>query len=159
MTGTSTLPLNLIKMVVIRLLPLAFGLLFLPGCTSYSSAAIAELSDRSDQSAEFQSAGCQSARQNAWLHDDLKNVKLWATPSLLLIAGPVMVVPVLFANVGLNTADHLTANEIKTNCGGKALTDAQITQSIAVDTGLGVLTGTVLSGSVAPASTAFVSKP
>ena len=70
-----------------------------------------------------------------------------------------MAIPVLFANVGLNTADHLKANEIKSNCGGQALTIEKMTQSITFDTSLGLLTGTVLNGASVPISTTLSSKP
>jgi hypothetical protein len=143
-------------MVSIRLLLFVTGALVLQGCASHSSTAIANLDYQSN---DFNTAGCQHARQNAWLHDELKSLRLLAGPSLLLIAGPVMAVPVIFANVGLNTVDHLKANDIKSSCGGKTLTGEQITQSIALDAGLTVLTGTVLNSAVTPGASSLISKP
>ena len=143
-------------MTLIRSLLLVMCVLVLPGCMSYSTKAAAELDHESDA---FTSAECQNSRQNAGIHDSLKNFKLVASSSLMLIAGPVMAIPVLFANVGLNTADHLKANEIKSNCGGQALSTEKLTQSIAVDTGLGLLTGAALSGVAVPISTTLASKP
>ena len=102
----------------------------------------------------FNSPACQNARQNAWLHDDLKTIKTMAGPALLIIAGPVLFIPVLFANVGLSTADHLTANDIKAECGGRALSADQVTQSIALDASISVLTGAVI-----PAASAAAIKP
>ena len=143
-------------MTLIRSILLAMCVLALPGCMSYSSKAVAELDHESEA---FTSAECQNSRQNAGIHDSLKNIKLVASSSLMLIAGPVMAIPVLFANVGLNTADHLKANEIKSNCGGQALSTEKLTQSIAVDTGLGLLTGSALSGVAVPINTTLASKP
>ena len=143
-------------MTLIRSLVLIICVLALPGCMSYSSKAVGELDHESDA---FTSAECQNSRQNAGVHDSLKNIKLAASSSLMLIAGPVMAIPVLFANVGLNTADHISANEIKSNCGGQPLTNEKVTRSIAVDTGLGLLTGSVLNGASVPISTAVASKP
>ena len=143
-------------MTFIRPIVLAMCVLALPGCMSYSSKAVGELDHESDA---FTSAECQNSRQNAGLHDSLKNIKLVASSSLILIAGPVMAIPVLFANVGLNTADHLKANEIKSNCGGQALTNEKVTRSIAFDASLGLLTGTVLNGASVPISTTLVNKP
>ena len=143
-------------MTLIRPLVLAMCVLALPGCMSYSSKAVTELDHDSDV---FATAECQNSRQNAGIHDNLKNIKLAASSSLMLIAGPVMAIPVLFANVGLNTADHMSANEIKSNCGGQPLTNEKVTRSIAVDTGLGLLTGSVLNGASVPISTAVASKP
>jgi hypothetical protein len=76
----------------IRPLLLAMCVLALPGCMSYSSKAVTELDHESDV---FASAGCQNSRQNAGIHDNLKNIKLVASSSLMLIAGPVMAIPVL----------------------------------------------------------------
>ena len=130
---------------------LLIGLLVLQGCASHSSTAVADLSHQAEV---FNSLACQNARQNAWLHDDLKTIKTMAGPALLIIAGPVLLVPVLFANVGLSTADHLTANDIKSECGGRALTADQVTQRIALDAGMSVLTGAVI-----PAASAAAIKP
>ena len=102
----------------------------------------------------FNSPACQNARQNAWLHDDLKSIKTMAGPALLIIAGPVLLLPVLVANVGLSAADHLTANDIKAECGGRALTADQVVKSVALDTGISVLTGTVI-----PAASGAAIKP
>ena len=130
---------------------LVIGALVLQGCASHSSTAVADLSHQGEV---FNSPACQNARQNAWLHDDLKTIKTMAGPALLIIAGPVLLVPVLFANVGLSTAGHLTANDIKTECGGRALSAEQVTQSIALDAGMSVLTGAVI-----PAASAAAIKP
>ena len=139
-----------------RSILLAVCVLALPGCMSYSSKAVAELDHESEA---FTSAECQNSRQNAGHHDNLKNIKLVASSSLMLIAGPVMAIPVLLANVGLNTADHLKANEIKSKCGGQALSIEKVTQSIAIDTGLGLLIGTALNGASAPISSTLAIKP
>ena len=143
-------------MNIIRTLLLAMCVLALPGCMSYSSKAVTALDHDSDA---FATAGCQKSRLNAGIHDNLKNIKLVASSSLMLVAGPVMAIPVLFANVGLNSADHLSANEIKSNCGGQPLTNEKMIQSIAVDSSLGFLTGSVLNGASVPINTTLASKP
>ena len=143
-------------MTFIRALVLAMSILALPGCMSYSSKAVAELDHESDA---FTSAECQNSRQNAGIHDNLNNIKLAASSSLILMAGPVMAIPVLLANVGLNTADHLKANEIKSSCGGQALSTEKVTRSIAIDTGLGLLPGAALNGASVPIGATLVSKP
>lgn len=138
-------------MVLHRRILLAWVALCLTGCASYSSKAIGSLDN---QHPAFDTIDCQTARDNAWIHEDLKQIKLVTGPSLLLIAGPVMAIPVLLANVGLNTADHLKANDIKTLCGGKALTPDELTQSIVIDTGVSAATGALL-----PDATVLASKP
>jgi len=130
---------------------LLIGILVLQGCASHSTSAVADLSHQSEV---FNSPSCQNARQSAWLQDDLKNIKSLAGPALLIVAGPVLFVPVLIANVGLSTADHLTANDIKSQCGGTTMTADQITQSIARDASLSLLTGAFI-----PAASAVAVKP
>jgi hypothetical protein len=130
---------------------LLIAILVLQGCASHSSKAI---SDLGLQSQEFNSPACQNARKNAWLHDDLKDIQLVGGPALLLIAGPLLAVPVLLANLGLSTADHLTANDIKLQCGATTLTDDEITQSIVMEAGFSSLTGFVI-----PSASASAIKP
>jgi len=84
----------------------------------------------------------------------LKSIKTMAGPALLIIAGPVLLFLVFFANVGLNTADHLTPNDIKAECGGRAFTADQVAKSIALDTGMSALIGAVI-----PATAGAAIKP
>ncbi len=103
------------------------------GCTSYSSKMIGKLQDKNPQ---FATSACHDARQNAGVHDDVQNAKLWVGPSVLLLAGPVAIVPIFLSGVGLNTMDQLQANEIAKNCGGTAVTQEAVAQSVAVDSAL-----------------------
>jgi hypothetical protein len=103
------------------------------GCASHSSKIIGKLQDKNPQ---FASAACQNARQNAGVHDDVQNAKLWMGPSALLLAGPVAIVPIFLSGVGLNTLDQVQANDIAKNCGGTALTQEAVAQSVAVDSAL-----------------------
>lgn len=130
---------------------LLIGLLVLQGCASHSSNAAADLSHQGEV---FNSPACQNVRQIAGVHDDLKSIKTLVGPALLIIAGPVLWAPVLFANLGLSTADHLTANDIRAECGGMPLTADQITKGIALDAGMSALTGAVV-----PAASGAAIKP
>jgi len=103
------------------------------GCASHSSKIIGKLQDKNPQ---FATAACQSARQNAGVHDEVQSAKLWVGPSVLLLAGPLAIVPVFLSGVGLNTMDQLQANDIAKNCGGKALSQEAVAQSVAVDSAL-----------------------
>jgi hypothetical protein len=103
------------------------------GCASHSSKIIGKLQDKNPQ---FASAACQNARQNAGVHDDVQNAKLWMGPSALLLAGPVANVPIFLSGVGLNTLDQVQANDIAKNCCGTALTQEAVAQSVAVDSAL-----------------------
>ena len=103
------------------------------GCASHSSKMIGKLQDKNPQ---FATAACQNARQNAGVHDEVQNAKLWVGPSVLLLAGPLAIVPVFLSGVGLNTMDQLQANDIAKNCGGKAISQEAVAQSVAVDSAL-----------------------
>jgi len=124
-------------------------LTLLGACASRSSQAIGQLDDRS---ADFSTGACQNARHNAWLHDELKTHKLWVTPALVLFTGPVAVAPLFFANVGMNTADHLKAAEITTRCGGTPPTQDAIMGGIAMDTALGIAIGAAVPAVALPAT-------
>ncbi len=120
---------------------LALLLMGLTACASQSSKAIGKLDDKSEV---FGSGACQNARHNAWIHDDLKTHKVWATPSILLLAGPVAVVPLFLTNVGLNTADHMKASDISARCGGNPPSQEAMAGSIAVDAAVDLTVGAVL---------------
>jgi hypothetical protein len=103
------------------------------GCASHSSKMIGKLQDKNPQ---FATAACQDARQNAGVHDDVQNAKLWVGPSVLLLAGPLAIVPVFLSGVGLNTMDQMQANDIAKNCGGTARSQEAVAKSVAVDSAL-----------------------
>lgn len=103
------------------------------GCASHSSKMIGKLQDKNPQ---FGTAACQNARENAGVHDEVQNAKLWVGPSVLLLAGPLAIVPVFLSGVGLNTMDQMQANDIAKNCGGKAVSQEAVAQSVAVDSAL-----------------------
>ncbi|NDC60789.1 MAG: hypothetical protein EBZ60_02035 [Betaproteobacteria bacterium] len=121
-------------------------LLSLVGCASHSSRAIAKLDDKSET---FGSGRCQNARNNAWVHEDLKTAKMWAMPSVLLVVGPAATAPLFLANVGLNTADHMKASEIKASCGGEATTQQAMASDIALDAVVDMTVGAVVPAGAA----------
>ena len=111
------------------------------GCASQSAKTIGSLDM---ESVEYASAACQNARNNAWVHEETQNAKLWAGPSAMLLLGPAALVPVFFTNVGVNTADHLKANDIAANCGGKVKPHHEVNSTIALDATLSLAVGTVV---------------
>ena len=119
------------------------------GCASQSAKTIGKLDN---ESPEYTSAACQNARHNAWIHDETQNAKLWAGPSAVLLLGPAAIVPVFFTNVGVNTADHLQANDIAANCGGKTKTQQEVNSNIALDASLSLAVGSVLPVTTATAA-------
>jgi hypothetical protein len=89
-----------------------------------------------DKNPQFATAACHNARQNAGVHDDVQNAKLWVGPSVLLLAGPLAIVPVFLSGVGLNTMDQMQANDIAKNCGGTVRSQEAVAKSVAVDSAL-----------------------
>lgn len=110
----------------------------LGACASQSGKTIGSLDNNS---AEYASAACQNARHNAWIHEETQNAKLWAGPSAVLLLGPAAIFPVFLTNVGVNTADHLQANNIAANCGGKVHPQDEVNKSIALDATLSLAVG------------------
>jgi len=102
-------------------------------CASHSSKMIGKLQDKNPQ---FATAPCQNARHNAGVHDEVQNAKLWVGPSVLLLAGPLAIVPVFLSGVGFNTMDQMQANDIAKHCGGKAVSQEAVAKSVAVDSAL-----------------------
>ena len=113
----------------------------LAGCASHSSKMIGKLQDKNPQ---FATAACQKARQNAGVHDDVQSAKMWVGPSVLLLAGPLAIVPVFLSGVGLNTVDQMQANDIAKNCGGTSLPQDAVAKSVAVDSALSLGLGAVV---------------
>lgn len=113
----------------------------LTACASQSAKTIGSLDN---ESPEYVTAACQNARHNAWIHEETQNAKLWAGPSAVLLLGPVAIVPVFLTNVGVNTADHLQANDIAANCGGKAKPQQEVNHNIALDATLSLAVGSVV---------------
>ena len=112
--------------------------LLLVACASESGKTIASLDPKSD---DFGSRGCQNARHNAWVHDEVKRNKVWVAPSVLFFVGPIAAVPVLATSIGLNAADHLQANDIALQCGGKPLTQTEVNKNIAIDSSIAIAIG------------------
>ena len=111
------------------------------GCASQSAKTIGSLDN---ESPEYASAACQNARSNAWIHEETQNAKLWAGPSAMLLLGFVALAPVFFTSLGVNTADHLKANDIAANCGGKVKSQQEVNNTIALDATLSLAVGTVV---------------
>jgi hypothetical protein len=126
-----------------------FSLLLLSavtGCASQSELTARRL-DRDNP--KYKTAGCQDSLSAAEAHRDIKNVRTIASPVLLFVSGGLLL-PVLAANAGLDTVDHVDAAKMAENCGAQAQTNAEIATDVALGTAVGVatsgLTGTGLTG-------------
>jgi hypothetical protein len=126
-----------------------FSLLLLStlvGCASQSELTARRL-DRDNP--KFKTAGCQDSLSAAESHRDIKRARTVASPVLLLLSGGLLV-PVVAANAGLDTVDHVDAAKIAENCGAQAQTNTEIATDVALGAAVGVatsgLTGTSLTG-------------
>ena len=98
---------------------------------------------------KYKTAGCQDTLSAAEAHRDIKRARTIASPVLLLVSGGLLL-PVLAANAGLDTFDHVDAAKMAENCGAQAQTNAEIATDVALGTAVGVatsgLTGTSFTG-------------
>ncbi len=118
----------------------------LAGCASQSELTARRL-DRDNP--KYKTAGCQDSLSAAEAHRDIKRARTIASPVLLFVSGGLLL-PVLAANAGLDTVDHVDAAKMAENCGAQAQTNAEIATDVALSTAVGVatsgLTGTSLTG-------------
>jgi hypothetical protein len=121
--------------------PAAVSLLLtaLCGCASQSELASIRL-DRDHP--KFKTRGCQDALAAAETHKEIKNTRMVVSPVLLFFSGGLLL-PVVAANAGLDTADQVDAAKIAENCGGKPKTNDQIASDVAVGAAVGVATSTL----------------
>jgi hypothetical protein len=121
--------------------PTAVSLLLaaLCGCASQSELASIRL-DRDNP--KFKTRGCQDTLAAAETHKELKNTRMVASPILLFFSGGLLL-PVVAANAGFDTADQVDAAKIAENCGGKPKTNDQIASDVAVGAAVGVATSTL----------------
>jgi hypothetical protein len=82
-------------------------------------------------------------------HRDIKRARTIASPVLLFLSGGLLV-PVVAANAGLDTVDHVDAAKIAESCGAQAQSNVEIATDVALGAAVGVatsgLTGTALTG-------------
>ena len=118
----------------------------LAGCASQSELTARRL-DRDNP--KYKTAGCQDSLSAAEAHRDIKKARTVASPVLLFLSGGLLI-PVVAANAGLDTVDHVDAAKIAENCGAQAQTNGEIATDVALGAAVGVatsgLTGTSLTG-------------
>jgi hypothetical protein len=115
------------------------GVFSLAGCASHSTETAKQL-DRTRP--EYRSAACQQTLGEVWIHQDIKNTTMLATPIVALAAGPVSALPLLLTHVGLGAADRIDAANLARQCGAPAPGALDISAGVAGDAALGVLGGT-----------------
>ena len=115
-----------------------YSLVMLAGCASHSTEMAKQL-DRSKP--EYASPPCQQTLGQVWIHQDIKNTTIVATPVVALAAGPVSAIPLLLMHVGLGAADRIDASTLAQRCGAPAPGVVDIGVGVAGDAALGLLGG------------------
>lgn len=124
---------------------LASLLCTLAGCASKSEQTARKL-DR--EHPQFTTSSCQDSLAAAETHRDLKKARTIASPVVLFLSGGLLL-PVVAANAGLDTVDHVDAAKMAENCGGTPQTKAEMATDVAVGAAVGVATSG-MTGSVIP---------
>jgi hypothetical protein len=114
--------------------------LLLSGCASHSAKAIAKLDS---EDLLFHTRDCREARANSEDFNFFKRVKMVVSPLVVVATGGLFAGPVLIANAGLETADHVNASNISVACGGVPKGVSEIAAEVALDAAVGVALGGV----------------
>ena len=134
---------------------LVLTLVFLSGCTSHSRHAVTLLDGSKSQAT---SADCQTAVKKAEVQDTLKNTRVIAAPALVLLSGGLLALPVLAANLGLETYDQVDAATIAESCGGEVKSAGRIALEVGGTATMGLVGGGVLGGAAGDAGRASVGR-
>ena len=138
-----------------RSLAVGLGLLMLTGCASYSQRAVTLLDGTKPQA---QTDDCRTAMKKAELQDTLKNTRAVAAPVLVLLSGGVLALPVLAANLGLETYDQVDAATIAKSCGGEVKSVERVALEIGGTAALGLVGGGAMGGAAGDAGRASVGR-
>ena len=114
--------------------------LLFSGCASQSSKAVDKLDP---EDFLFHMRECREARATTQDFDLLKRAKMVLNPLVVVMTGGLLGVPVLAANAGLETADHVNASNITVACGGAPKSMNEIATEVALDAAIGVATGSI----------------
>jgi hypothetical protein len=110
----------------------------LTGCASTSSRTFSGLSR--DHLA-FHSDECRIAAEDTRVHDELKLVRMIASPVALVLSAGSLLPAVIAANAGLDTADRIDASRMEIHCGGKGKSAGEIATGVVGGAALGIVTG------------------
>ncbi|MEY4083840.1 MAG: hypothetical protein RL483_1209 [Pseudomonadota bacterium] len=100
----------------------------LAGCAS-QSARVAKGLDT--EHSDFHSNSCKGALASVDTHETIKTSRLIAGPTLVLLSGGLLAIPVIATNAALDTYDQLDAAKIKTACTGQQTSDLEIAGNVA----------------------------
>ena len=116
----------------------------LAGCASQSELTARKL-DR--EHPKFTTQSCQDSLSAAETHRDLKKARTIASPVVLFLSGGLLL-PVVAANAGLDTVDHVDAAKIAEHCGSTPQTKSEMATDVAIGAAVGVATSGLTGHSI-----------
>lgn len=105
----------------------------LTGCAS-QSARVAEKLDT--EHSDYHSNSCKGALASVDMHETIKTSRLIAGPTLIVLSGGLLAVPVIATNAALDTYDQVGAAKIKSACAGQQTSDLEIAGNVAQNSAL-----------------------
>jgi hypothetical protein len=118
------------------LLAVAGTALVLTGCAS-QSARVAKSLDT--EHADFHSNSCKGALASVDTHETIKTSRLIAGPTLIVLSGGLLALPVIATNAALDTYDQVDAAKIKSACAGQQTSDFEIAGNVAQNSALSLV--------------------
>lgn len=106
------------------------------GCASQSELTSKRL-DR--ENPKYVTQGCQDSLSAAQTHRGIKQARTIASPVVLFLSGGLLL-PVVAANAGLDTVDHVDAAKMAESCGGTPQTKTEMATDVAVGAAVGIAT-------------------
>ena len=132
----------------VRWLVAPVSLVVISSCASQSELTSIRL-DRDHP--KFKTKGCQDSLSAAETHRDLKSARTIASPVLLFLSGGLLI-PVVAANAGFDTVDHIDAAKIAENCGGNPQSHSAMATDVAISAAVGVAASGLNVGHLAGAA-------
>ena len=110
--------------------------LVLTGCAS-QSARVAEKLDT--EHSDYHSNSCRGALASVDTHETLKTSRLIAGPTLIVLSGGLLALPVIATNAAFDTYDQVDAAKIKSACAGQQTSDLEIAGNVAQNSALSLV--------------------
>ncbi|MGA1178935.1 MAG: hypothetical protein ACO3UK_07965 [Burkholderiaceae bacterium] len=110
--------------------------LVMTGCAS-QSARVAKSLDT--EHADFQSHSCKGALASVSTHETIKTSRLIAGPTLIVLSGGLLALPVIATSAALDTYDQVGAAKIKSACAGQQTSDLEIAGNVAQNSALSLV--------------------
>ncbi len=110
--------------------------LVLTGCAS-QSARVAEKLDT--EHSDYHSNSCRGALASVGTHETIKTSRLIAGPTLIVLSGGLLAIPVIATNAAFDTYDQVDAAKIKSACAGQQTSDLEIAGNVAQNSALSLV--------------------